>query len=111
MIIGVYCTLYPKQELFDQPYDPKFCIKKIKSEDTYLGYLCYAHMCYLLKKSDNIEDILSELMDKYKNRVEAFFFYWQFLIKKKNSNLRKAYNIAENYWKNSSSIKFDDSIY
>lgn len=58
-----------------------------------------------------IDEILSELIFKFKNRIEAYLKYWQLLVKKESifKNYKKAHSLSEIFWRMSSSIKFDEN--
>jgi hypothetical protein len=151
MYIGLYCKFNKTQKIFkkysDTPFEPKFCIKKIKEIDAYLSYIAFAEMnivltnvkinsennyshsqifnnqLFNLNNSDSspsnsnksvdykIDEILSELIFKFKNRIEAYLKYWQLLVKKdcKFKNYKKAHSLSEIFWRMSSSIKFDEN--
>jgi hypothetical protein len=58
---------------------------------------------------------LRQLIAKYPHRVEAYLRYWQLLVQSDGrfKNYEAAHSFSEIYWKNSSTIHFDDlySIY
>jgi hypothetical protein len=112
-LIGSYRQIFPEQMLFNEKYiyDPKYCIKKIKEKDDYLSYIAYAEYNYLVNENYSIDKLLKQLMSKYSNKIEAYLRYWQLLTKGKYQNYELANSISEVYWKNSSTINFDDSIY
>jgi hypothetical protein len=110
MILGVFNNYHPKQDLFKEQYEPMFCIKHIKSKDSYLGYLAYALYNYISGGSGNVCDILTELINKYRNRIEVYLFYWHVLTKGKYVDKRKAFKLTEAFYNNSISLKFDDPI-
>lgn len=89
MYIGLYAKFNSEQYLFTEPYDPKYCVKKIKEKDVYLSYISYAEMNYIINDTYRIDEVLSELIFKYKNKVEAYLKYWQLLVKGVYKNLKK----------------------
>jgi hypothetical protein len=133
MIISVYCNLKPEQKVFkneitytfpDSAYenkiikfkvDPKYFVKKIKDKDMYLGYLAYAEFNYLLDQNFKIKNILSELITKFPTKIEAYLKFWNILVKgdgeSKDKDYKLAHNLSAIFWKNSSTLNFDNNIY
>lgn len=113
LIISTFIDLHKNQKIFQEKiiYEPKYCIKKIKEKDDYLSYICYAEYNYLIDDNYQIDKLLKQLINKYPNKVEAYLRYWQLLTKGKFKNYEQANKISEFYWKNSSTIQFDDGIY
>jgi hypothetical protein len=113
MYISIYCSLNPDQKLFKKKNNPKYCVKKIKQLDNYISYIAYAELNYIVDPFFRIDEVLSELIFKFKNRVEAYLKYWQLLAKKGGNfyNYKKAHSVSEIFWKNCPSIKFDNIYY
>lgn len=113
IFIGIFTTLHSKQTYFNlcNVYDPKYCIKKIKERDPYLAYMAYADYHFYTNDNFSIDKLLKQLISKYSNKVEAYLRYWQLLIKGRYKNYELANSISEIYWKNCSTISFDDNIY
>jgi hypothetical protein len=121
MIISTFCQIHPNQKLFGNTNtniimnDPKLYIKKIKDIDDYLAYIAYGEHHYLIDDKYSYDKVLRQLIHKYPNKVEAFLRYWQLLTEKngKFKNYDLAHSISEVYWKNSSTIHFDEvySVY
>jgi hypothetical protein len=113
LLISTFVYLHKNQKLFQEKnvYEPKYCIKKIKEKDDYLSYISYAEYNYLIDENYQIDKLLKQLIHKYPNKVEAYLRYWQLLTKGKFKNYEQANKISEFYWKNSSTIQFDDGIY
>jgi tetratricopeptide (TPR) repeat protein len=131
MIISVYNFLRPDQKVFakevsiqdmntstsststSMKLDPKVFVKKIKDKDLYMGYLVYAEYNYLLNQEFNINTILEELVTKFPNKIEAYLKYWYSLVKGKERerDFKKAHQLSEIFWRNSSIINFDNNIY
>lgn len=132
IIISVYCTLKPDQKVFKNEVtytfpmenenkiikfkvDPKYFVKKIKDKDLYLGYLAYAEFNYLIDQSFRIKNILSELITKFPTKIEAYLKFWNLLVKGegdcKDKDYKLAHNLSEIFWKNSSTLNFDNNIY
>ena len=111
MLIGSFCEIHKDQNLFEEFYEPKYCIKKIKAIDPFFSYLAYAEHNFIIDENYEIDKILNQMMDKYPNRIESYLKYWQLLTKGKFKNLNLAYKLSENYWKNSSVINLEENIY
>jgi hypothetical protein len=113
ILINAFTLLNPKQNLFNPSsvYEAIYCIKKIKERDGYLAYLAYAEYNNLIYESFAVDKLLKQLLSKYPNKVEGYLRYWQLLIKGKYKNYELSHTISEIYWKNSSTINLDDSIY
>ncbi len=111
MIIGCYGKLRPEQKAFKIVYDSKVCIKKIKEKDVYLAYIAYAEYNSLIDKDFKIYQVLSELISKYSNRIEAYLRYWHLLVKGREKDYKLAHQLSELFWKNCTIINFDNNIY
>jgi len=110
-IVGVFCQIHKDQNLFEEFYEPKFCIKKIKEIDPYFSYLVYAEYNYILNENYEIIKILKQIISKFPHRIETYLRYWQLLVKGKLKNLVYAHKLSEACWKNSSLINFKENIY
>lgn len=111
MIVATFCEIHKNQNIFEDYYDPKYCIKKIKDIDPFFSYLAYAEYNFILDNDYEIDKILKQMMVKYPNRIETYLKYWQLLTKGKLKNLNLAYKYSEAYWKNSSIINLEDNMY
>jgi hypothetical protein len=117
MIISTYAVMRPEQKAFTDlkssplTLDPKLCAKKIKEKDIYLGYIAYTEYQYLINPNYQIKSIYSELIAKYPTRIEAYLKFWYYLVKSKEKDYKLAHQLSEVFWRNSSTIKFDNSIY
>jgi len=109
MFIGVYCEENKNTKIFKQFLDPKLYIKKIKNIDNYLSYVVYSQMMYITKEDFKIDSVLNELIQKFKYRLEAYFFYWHLLYKGKYQDYSTAYMLTEILLKITSLMKFDDN--
>ena len=110
-LVGTFCQMHPNQKIFEEFYNAKFCIKKIKDIDVYYSYLAYAEYNYILNNDYQIDKILKQMISKYPHRIETYLRYWQLLIKGNFKNLTLAHKISEVCWKNSSILNLEDNIY
>ena len=111
MIVATFYEIHKNQNIFEDYYEPKYCIKKIKEIDPFFSYLAYSEYNYILDCNYEIDKIFQEMMLKYPNRIETYLKYWQLLIKGNLKNLNLAYKYSEAYWKNSSIINLEDNMY
>jgi hypothetical protein len=110
MLIGLFTQVNKGQDLFKDHFDPLFCIKEIKSKDTYLGYVSYSYYHFINHSQVDICDILKELCQKYTNRIEGYLFYWNLLRTEPFADPKQSFLISERLYKESISLKFDDQI-
>lgn len=122
MIIATYVAFKPDQNVFSTEVsdkndnssfklDPKVLVKRIKDKDVYMGYIVYAEYNYILDKNFKIKTILEELVTRFPTKIEAYLRYWHLLIKGEDKDYKKAHQLSEIFWKNSSVINFDNNIY
>lgn len=109
MIISLYCEANKNTKIFKEFLEPKYYVKAIKNCDNYLSYIVYSQMMYFSQEDFKIELVLNELIQKFKHRLEAYFFYWNLLNKGKYKNYNKASKLTEILLKITSSMKFDES--
>ena len=109
MLIGIYCESNKNTKIFKEFLDPKFYIKKIKNIDNYISYIVYSQMMYIIKDDFKIDSVLNELIQKFKYRLEAYFFYWHLLYKGKYQNYNTANMLTEILLKITSLMKFDEN--
>ena len=64
MIVATFCEIHDNQNIFEDYYEPKFCIKKIKEIDPFFSYLAYAEYNYILDSDYEIDKILKQMMAK-----------------------------------------------
>ena len=110
-LVGTFCQIHKDQNIFEEFYEPKFCIKKIKEIDPFFSYLAYAEFNYIINENYEIDKILKQMMAKFPHRIETYLRYWQLLIKGNLKNLGLAHKLSEVFWKNSSVINLEDNIY
>lgn len=107
-IIGIYCKLNFFQSLFINPYEPLFCIKQIRTSDSYLGYLAFSEYKRFTDADNyNPHDFYSDIIKIYPLRYEAYYSYWQLLVKGRYKDFKAAHYLSEKLWRNSSEIKLD----
>ncbi len=109
MIISLYCEANKNTKIFKDFMDPKFYIKAIKNIDNYLSYIVYSQMMYYTQEDFKIDFVLNELIQKFKYRLEAYFYYWNLLNKGKYKNYNKANILTEVLLKITSLMKFDEN--
>jgi hypothetical protein len=109
MIISLYCNANKNTKIFKQFLEPKCYIKAIKNCDNYLSYIVYTQMMYFTQEDFKIEYVLNELIQKFKYRLEAYFFYWNLLYKGKYRNHNEANSLTEVLLKITSVMKFDEN--
>jgi len=108
MIVGIYCKLNFFQSLFAIPYEPLYAIKKIRALDPYLGYLSYSEYKRFTDADNyNPHEFYSDIIKLYPLRHEAYFSYWQLLVKGRFRDFKTAQSIAEKLWRSSNDIKLD----
>ena len=110
-LVGTFCQIHKDQNIFEEFYEPKFCIKKIKEIDPFFSYLAYAEFNYIINENYEIDKILKQMMAKFPHRIETYLRYWQLLIKGNLKNLGLAHKLSEVFWKNSSVINLEDNIF
>jgi hypothetical protein len=108
MIVGIYCKLNFFQSLFANPYEPLYSIKQIRASDNYLGYLAFSEY-KRFTDADNYNpfEFYTDILKVHPLRHEAYYSYWQLLVKGRYKDFKAAQNIAEKLWKNSNDIKLD----
>lgn len=109
MLISIYCEKNKYSKYFQEFSDPKFYIKKIKNLDDYLSYIAYSQMMYITKEDFKIDLVLLELIEKFENKYESYYFYCNLLYKGKFQNLEKAFSITEILLKIITFKKFDEN--
>lgn len=126
MYVSIYSETNKDQTLFKHTYDPRYVIKMIKRKDSYLSYIAYVQFNYIVNPGYDPEEVLSELLIRYSDRIEAYLLHWQVIAKGRNTgkypstgagasvttgkNYKKLRSIAEVMWKRSPTIKFDSQI-
>ncbi len=108
MIIGIYCKLNFFQSLFQNPYEPHFAIKQIRASDPYLGYLVFSEFKRFTDADNyNPHELYNDILNIYPQRHEAYYSYWQLLVKGRYKDFKTAQKLAEKLWRNTSEIKLD----
>lgn len=110
LLISCYAKLHPNNKQISSTHDLKFIINKIKEKDSYLSYLAYGEYNYIINENFAYDKLLLQLINSYPQRAEGYLRYWQLLIDKESKfkNFDKANSLSDFFWKNSSSIQFDE---
>lgn len=108
MLIGCFVIQNPDQVYFDNIYNPKYCIKKIKEIDSYIYYIAYSEYSTITTKKHESITLMKSLLTKFPNRIEAYLKTWQILIKGNSSQLSELEAISDKIF-NSAYLHLDDS--
>lgn len=109
LIMTALSKVNPVENNFDLNQDYKTYLSKIKKIDPYLSYIAYGEYHYITDKKYDYFALLSSLVSKYPNRVEAYMKLWTLLTNKKSRwiNHNLAYNLCETFALHNSTFHFD----
>lgn len=108
MIVGIYCKLNFFQNLFQNPFEPLYCIKQIRSTDSYLGYLAFSEYKRFTDADNyNPHEFYSDIFKNYPLRFEAYYSYWQLLTKGRYKDYKTAQILSEKLWRKRTETKLD----